>query len=427
MDFRPDLSWEFLSPDEITAKTARALRNHVKHVKAVSPFYQETLARVSDDEITALEDFAQLPFTDKAVLATHPGRFLAVEHAQIVETVITSGTTGLALPFVLTRGDLDRLAFNEAISFHSMGMTVHDRVAVMVSLDRLFMAGMAYYRGATLLGANTLRIGVAPVEAQKKYLEHFKPSVLIGVPSFLRSCALELQARGVDTKQGSVQKIIGIGESIRGADLQLNQVGAEIEELWGASLFSTYATTELGASYCECEARSGGHGHPEIIYTEIVNEKGEVVPDGTVGELVATPLGVEGMPLVRYRTGDITFKVSGTCTCGRNTCRIGPILGRKSHMIKFKGTTLYPLAITSVLDAVNEIKDYIIVLEQGTGEADSVTIQVAAPPAALTAISQKVHAATRVIIPILVSNTTTIQALRGASRKAIRLVDLRKK
>lgn len=427
MDFRPDLSWEFLSPDEITAKTARALRNHVKHAREVSPYYQETLASVNDKEITSLEDFAQLPFTDKVVLAAHPGRFLAVEHAQIVETVITSGTAGLPLPFVLTRGDLDRLAFNEAISFYSMGMTQHDRVAVMVSLDKLFMAGMAYYRGATHLGANTLRIGVAPVEMQKKYLEHFKPSVLIGVPSFLRSCALELQAMGVDTKQGSVQKIIGIGESIRGADLQLNQVGTEIEELWGASIFSTYATTELAASYCECETRSGGHGHPEIIYTEIVNEKGEVVPDGTVGELVATPLGVEGMPLVRYRTGDITFKVSGLCTCGRNTCRIGPILGRKSHMIKFKGTTLYPLAITSVLDAVNEIKDYIIVLEHGNAETDSVTIQVAAPPAALPSISQKVYASTRVIIPILVSNTTTIQALRGGSRKIIRLIDMRKK
>jgi len=423
--FRPELSWEFLSSDEIEAKTLRALRNHVKHAKEVSAYYKEVFWDIAADDLKSFDDFQRLPFTGKTSLAEHTAKFIGVPEEQIVETVVTSGSTGKSLVFPLTSSDLDRLAFNEALSFHAAGITGSDRAQVLVSLDRLFIAGMAYYRGLTSLGANTARVGVLPHDMQKHYLELLKPTVLVGVPSFLKKLAAELNKLGYDTRNSPVRKLICIGESIRGQEMQLNSAGKGLEETWGAKAYSTYATTELSCSYCECDRQSGGHLHPELIYTEIVDDEGRVVPEGTPGELVATPLGVEALPLVRYRTGDITFRIPGTCGCGRNSGRIGPILGRKSQMIKMKGTTLYPLTITNALDEIEEIGDYIIILENDDSLSDRVTVHVACLPAQVEKVAGHLRSAARVNFPILVSNAATIQSLRGASKKKLRILDWR--
>ncbi|HMA63933.1 MAG TPA: hypothetical protein VKO63_02000, partial [Chitinispirillaceae bacterium] len=166
---------------------------------------------------------------------------------------------------------------------------------------------------------------------------------------------------------------------------------------------------------------------PELIYTEIIDDNGRVVPDGTAGELVVTPLGVEGMPLIRFKTGDITFKMSEQCSCGRNSIRVGPILGRKSQMIKLKGTTLYPSTITSVLDTIEDLTDYAIILEGDEALSDRVSIHVATHPSKVEKIANQLRAVARVNFPILVSNVATIQSFRKDSRKKNRVIDWRKR
>ncbi|HEX2959635.1 MAG TPA: AMP-binding protein [Chitinispirillaceae bacterium] len=426
MAFKPEYSWEFLSADEITAKSLRALRNHVTHAREASPFYREAYAGIEPGDIKSIDDFQKIPFTNKDHIAHHWQHFKAVADEKIVETVVTSGSTGVPVPFSLTTNDLERLAFNEALSFNSVGIKKGDLVHILVSLDRLFIAGMAYYRGLSLLGANTMRIGVLPVEMQKYYLDFFKPVTLVGVPSFLKKLAKELNDLKFDTRACSVKKLVCIGESLKTSSMEANSMTLALEQLWDAEVYSSYASTELSVSYCDCQARAGGHAHPELVYTEIVDEKGVVVPDGTPGELVATPLGVEGVPLVRFKTGDITFKISQPCSCGRNSLRIGPILGRKSQMIKLKGTTVYPLSITNVLDSIDTIKDYIIILENDDALSDRVSIHVAAAPSSVEQIANQLRAVTRVNFPILVSNVNTIQSFRGESRKKIRVADWRK-
>lgn len=405
----------------------RAVRNHAKHLKEVSPYYRETLADIDVENIATLEDLRRLPFTDKKTVTAHPDRFRAVAPEQIVETVVTSGSTGKPLIFGMTKNDLDRLAFNEALSFHSAGVTAKDRAQLLVSLDRLFIAGIAYYRGLSLLGANTCRVGVLPMEMQRYYLELLHPTVLVGVPSFIRKLGTELRAKGFDTRNSSVKKIFCIGESIRTRDMALNAIGDEIQETWNASVYSTYGNTELSVAYCECTAQSGGHAHPELIYTEILDDNGMPVEDGEPGELVATPLGIEGMPLLRYRTGDITFKIPEQCSCGRNSMRIGPVLARKSQMIKVRGTTLYPLTITNALDELHCIQDYVLVLEGNESLADQVTIHAATAPANIPSIAEHLRSRARVSFPVLVSNTATIDSLRGKSRKKMKVVDKRPK
>jgi phenylacetate-coenzyme A ligase PaaK-like adenylate-forming protein len=135
--FNPELSWEFKSADEIEARSIRALRNHIKHVKDSSPYYREKLAHVSAIDITSLDSFRALPVTEKPVVVDNLEMFLAVPPEQIVETVVTSGSTGKPLAFPMTANDVERLAFNEALSFHGAQVTSADRAQILVSLGRL--------------------------------------------------------------------------------------------------------------------------------------------------------------------------------------------------------------------------------------------------------------------------------------------------
>ena len=426
MDFRPELSWEFLSGDEITAKSVRAVRNHVRHVKEASPYYREALFDVFPEDIKSIDDIVKLPFTERTTLVEKTQSFIAVPPDRIAETVVTSGTTGSPLAFSLTAADIDRLTFNDALAFYSGGITNADRAQVCVSLDNMFIGGMSYYRGMMHVGANTSRIGVMPSDIHRHYFDLLHPTVIVGVPSFLIKLSTEFSKPGSDNYMSSIKKIFCTGESIRKQDMQLNGTGKTLEDFFGAKAYSTYGNTELSISYCECIAQNGGHCRPELVYTEIVDGNGAPVPDGTPGEIVATPLGVEGMPLVRYKTGDIAFRVAGSCACGRNSMRIGPILGRKSQLIKVKGTTVYPLAITGILDDISEIDDYIIMLENDESLSDRVSLHAVTAPANVEKISSRLRTELRVHVPVLISNMATILHYRGKSGKKARIIDKRK-
>ena len=426
MTFNPKLSWEFLSADEIAFKTLRALRNHVKHVKEVSPYYKEALWDIAHEDIKKIEDFNRLPFTCRTTLAEHTGRFTAVSPHAVVETVTTGGATGHPIFCPLTANDLDRLAFSEALSFHSMGITADDRALLFIDMNRWSLAGIGCYRGLTLMGANTGRAGEENSDLCRQYLDAFKPTVLAGMPSFLRRLAIELEKSEYAFKESGIRKLVCVGENIKNRDMTVNTIGKRLENMWGALTYDNYSITEINDSFCECSERKGGHTHPELIYAEIVDEHGRPVPDGTPGELVATTLGIEGMPLVRYRTGDITFRVPGICPCGRNSDRIGPILGRTNEIIRTKkGVSVYPLTITNALDEMDEINDYVIILENEDAHCDRVSIHVATKPSAIEKIANHVRTVAQVGFPILISNIATIQSMRGNWRRQVRIVDWR--
>lgn len=427
MVFRPELSWEFLSKDEILSLSIKAVRNHVKYLKKASPYYKQILLDINPSDINQIEDITRLPFTSRVSLADNLKGFHAISHKQTVETVLTSGSTGHQLAFLMSEGDLDRLAFSEALSFASAGVTEEDRAQIIVSLDHLSYFALAYYRGLVTLGVNTFRVGIANPELYQKYIQLFRPSVLIGVPSYLNKIGLKLAEKGFDTRSSSINKIFCTGESLRDENFEMTTIGKNLQNIFNANAYSTYGTTELSVAYCECLERHGSHSHPELVFTEIVDESGRPVPDGTPGELVGTPLGIEGIPLLRYRTGDITFKIPGSCSCGRNSDRIGPILGRKSQMIKYKGKTIYPRVITSALDELDFVDDYIIMLEGNDAPSAQVSLHIASRPAQLENINTHLKKRANVTIPILISNVTTINSFRGTGNKKIKVIDKRKR
>jgi phenylacetate-CoA ligase len=426
LKFNPKLSWEFLSADEIASKTLRALRNHIKHVKEVSPYYKESLWDIAPENIRKIDDFTRLPFTSRVSLAGHTERFTAVAPQVVVETVATGGSTGHPIFCPLTANDIERLAFSEALSFHGMGISADDKALLFLDFDRWSLAGIGCYRGLTLLGANTGRAGVAAYDHCRQYLETFRPTVLAGTPSFLRRLALDLDKSGYKFSESGIQKLICVGESLKNREMATNVIGKRLEDIWGALAFDNYTITEINDSFCECSERKGAHTHPELIFTEIVDEQGRPVPDGAPGELVATTLGIEGMPLVRYRTGDITFRVPGVCSCGRNSSRIGPILGRTHEIIRMKkGGLVYPLTITNALDEMDEINDYILILENDDPYSDRVTVHVATKPSAIEKIANRLRSIAQAGFPILISNLSTIQSMRGNWRRQVRIVDWR--
>ena len=195
------------------------------------------------------------------------------------------------------------------------------------------------------------------------------------VPSFILRLIDYAEQNGIDYKNSSIRRIIGIGEGLRNQDFSLNLLGTRIKEKWDVELFATYSSTEMSATFSECQYGCGGHVHPELIIVEIIGEDDKPVKDGEVGEVVVTTLGVEGMPLLRFRTGDMSCKVVEQCACGRNSYRLTPLVGRKNNMIKLKGTTIYPPAINDVLDNTPYVINYVVVVQNSYAGTDEVVVK----------------------------------------------------
>jgi len=180
----------------------------------------------------------------------------------------------------------------------------------------------------------------------------------------------------IDYKNSSIKKAVCIGEAIRNPDFTLNTLGKKIRDKWGIKLYSTYASTEMGTAFTECEAGKGGHHHPEMIIVEFLDENDQPVSDNEAGEVTITTLGVEGMPLLRFKTGDICYHHTEPCSCGRTTMRLGPVIGRKQQMIKFKGTTLYPPAIYDVLNEIEWVKNSIVEVSTNQLGTDEILVKI---------------------------------------------------
>lgn len=327
-----------------------------------SPFYQRLFKEHNIDirNIHSLKDIRFLPTTTKTDMQEHNWDFLCVPSIEIKEYTATSGTMGKPVTVALTGNDLERLSYNEQQSFIIADGKPENTYQLMLTLDRQFMAGIAYYKGIRKLGAALVRTGPGLPAMQWETLMRLQADSIVTVPSFMLSLIEWAKEHDIDLKHTPVKKAICIGESIRGADFELNALGEKIAQDWPVKIYNTYASTEMQTAFTECSAGMGGHQQPDLIILEILDEEGNPLPVGQYGEVTITTLGIEGMPLLRYRTGDICAYYDSVCSCGRTTRRLTPVLGRKQQMIKYKGTTLYPPAIFDILNNISFIKDYVV-------------------------------------------------------------------
>jgi len=354
------------------------LKELLKYLDTHSPFYQNVFKEKNIDisSIHTLEDLSKLPVTTKTDLQLHNDDFFCVPMTEIVDFSTTSGTLGDPVTFGLSEKDMERIAYNEAISLSCAGISKGDVVQMITTIDKRFIAGLAYLLGLRKIGAGVVRMGPGIPELQWDSVFRYKPKYLITVPSFLLKMIDYAEKNNVDYKNSGVIGAVCIGESIKNQDFSDNILSQKIKEKWNIQLFSTYASTEMSTAFTECEFQNGGHQHPELIITEILDEDENPVKNGETGELTITTLGVEALPLLRFKTGDLVKAHDEPCRCGRNTMRLGPVIGRKQQMIKYKGTTLYPPAMNDILNDFNGILCYQIIIQSNEIGLDEIIIKL---------------------------------------------------
>ncbi|KQK26805.1 phenylacetate--CoA ligase [Chryseobacterium aquaticum] len=354
------------------------LKELLKYLETHSPFYQNLFKEKNIDisSIQTLEDLSKLPVTTKTDLQLHNDDFFCVPMTEIVDFSTTSGTLGDPVTFGLSEKDMERIAYNEAISLSCAGISKGDVVQMITTIDKRFIAGLAYLLGLRKIGAGVVRMGPGIPELQWDSIFRYKPKYLITVPSFLLKMIDYAEKNNVDYKNSSVIGAVCIGESIKNQDFSDNILSQKIKEKWNIQLYSTYASTEMSTAFTECEFQKGGHQHPELIITEILDDDENPVKEGETGELTITTLGVEALPLLRFKTGDIVKAHYEPCKCGRNTMRLGPVIGRKQQMIKYKGTTLYPPAMNDILNDFDGILCYQIVIQSNEIGLDEIIIKL---------------------------------------------------
>lgn len=425
-------SIEMASKAEIKSYQEEKLIEALQYVAANSPYYKMLFdsGNIDIKGITTLEDLQKLPVTTKEQLQEFNDDFLCVPKSHIIDYTTTSGTSGKPVTFGLTDKDLDRLAYNEAISFLCSGIKEGDVVQLMTTIDRRFMAGLAYFLGLRKIKAGVIRVGAGVPELQWDSILKYNPSYLITVPSFLLKLIEYAEIHNIDYRNLGVKGAICIGEPLRNQDFSNNTLSQKIKDKWDIKLFSTYASTEMSTAFAECEYSCGGHHHPDLIIAEVLDENDIPVTDGSAGELVVTTLGVEAMPLVRFKTGDIVQLHQEPCQCGRNSMRIGPVVGRKQQMIKYKGTTLYPPAMIDLLRSFPEIQNHIIEISTNDLGTDEILIKaVAASPtdALLTEIRDHFRAKLRVTPKIVFVSAEEVNNVmfNPMSRKPINFIDKR--
>lgn len=366
------------SIDRATLLQEQKLKELLAYLHAKSPFYKELFVKHGIDisTIKTLADLPSLPTTSKEDLQQRNNDFLCVDPQQIVEFTSTSGTLGSPVTIALTENDLNRLTDNEFNSFSCADGSSADTYQLMLTLDRQFMAGIAYYMGLRKLGAGIIRLGPGVPSLQWETIQRLKPTAIVAVPSFILKLIKFAQENNIDLNNSSVKKAICIGENIRNTDFSYNILGKKITEAWDIHLYSTYASTEMQTAFTECSEGRGGHLQPELVIVELLDENNEHVAANTPGEVTITTLGVEGMPLLRYKTGDICAYDNEPCACGRTSLRLSPVIGRKKQMIKFKGTTLYPPALFDLLNEMEEVLDFVVDVYSNEIGMDEVLIHI---------------------------------------------------
>ncbi|NUQ24444.1 MAG: AMP-binding protein [Saprospiraceae bacterium] len=417
---------------DIKAFQEARLRELLPYLQAHSPYYRDLFAQHAIDihSIHTLEDLRRIPVTVKDDLHHRNWDFLCVPRQSVVDYITTSGTLGDPLTFAATEADLQRLAYNEYLSLTCAGGTPQDIYQLMVTLDKRFMAGLAYFMGIRQMGAGVVRAGVGSPGFQLDTIHRIQPTILIAVPSFLVKLIDYAEAQGVDLRQSSVKSAVCIGEPIRNDDFSLNVLGQRLTDRWGINLFSTYASTEMSTAFAECEHGTGGHHHPELLIVELLDDDNQPVGEGEIGEVTITTLGVEAMPLLRFKTGDLCRYHAAPCACGRTTLRLGPVVGRKQQMIKYKGATLYPPALFEVLNSIREVEEYVITLRSDEVGADEVHVDIVASTPSeelLKIIEEAFRQKVRLAPKISFTSAAYIQQLKfpPMSRKEVKLIDKR--
>ena len=370
----------YLPAAQMAALQEEGLLGAVKYAFGNSPFYRKKFeaAGLNPQMIKGAQDYAKIPFTTKQDLrSAYPYAMAAVPLSKILRIHASSGTTGKPIVAGYTRRDLDDWATSVARICEMAGVTEETIVQISFGYG-LFTGGFGLHYGLEKLGATVVPFSSGNTERQLSLMQDFKTEALVSTPSFALYMAEVALGLGYHLKD------FGLKLGLFGGEPTSEAMRAEIEKHWRLKATVNYGLTEVvGPGIAgECKFKGGMHILEDVYYPEIINPKtGAVLPEGETGELVLTPLGKEGFPVLRYRTGDITRLISAPCQCGRTLRRIDYITGRSDDMIIIKGVNIFPSQIEEVLAGFKEVSPhYRIVLYQQNEFTKEMEIQVELNP-----------------------------------------------
>ena len=425
---------DFIDRENLRLLQLERLQNLVRRVHERVPFYRQRFgeAGVSPDDIRSLEDIVKLPFTVKTDLRdTYPFGMFAAPLADIVRCHCSSGTTGKPIVAGYTRRDIDTWSEVMARTFAASGITREDIVQNAWGYG-LFTGGLGAHYGLERIGATIVPVGGGNTDRQIMLLEDFGVTVMCCTPSYFLFVIERAKELGKDLRDFPLKKVI------LGAEPWSEAMRAEIEAGAAVEAYDIYGLTEIigpGVS-AECTERAGLHIFEDHFYPEIIDpESGEVLPPGEVGELVLTTLTKEGIPMVRYRTRDITRLNFEKCPCGRTICRMDRVTHRSDDMLIIRGVNLYPSQVEAALLEVEGVAPHYQLVVDRVGALDDLEVRVEVLPEFFSDEVRRMEAFQRKVREKLESALglrvkVTLVEPKGIERsmgKAKRVVDRRRK
>ena len=354
--------YETLSTEDLKKLQLERLQATVKHCMN-SPFYKKRFEEngLKPEDIKSLDDIRKIPFTTKQDLRdTYPFGIASVPLRQCVRLHSSSGTTGNPTVILHTQKDLDEWSNQVARNLWMVGLRSDD-VFQNSSGYGMFTGGLGFQYGAEKLGMLTVPAAAGNSLRQIKFIKDFGTTAIHAVPSYVTRLYEVMQQEGVDPRRDTQLKVLVIG-----AEPHSEEQRQRIEQMMGVKAYNSFGMSEMcgpGVGF-ECKEQNGLHFWEDYYIVEIVNpETLEPVPEGEIGELVLTTLCREAMPLLRYRTRDLTRVLGHTCPCGRNHIRLDRMRGRSDDMMVLRGVNIFPIQIEKILMQFKELaSNYLITL-----------------------------------------------------------------
>ena len=367
--------YETLSHEELKKLQLERLQATVKHCMN-SPFYKKRFEEIGlkPEDIKSLDDIRKIPFTTKQDLRdTYPFGIASVPLRQCVRLHSSSGTTGNPTVILHTQKDLDEWANQVARNLWMVGLRPDD-VFQNSSGYGMFTGGLGFQYGAEKLGMLTVPAAAGNSLRQIKFIKDFGTTAIHAVPSYVTRLYEVMQQEGIDPRKDTKLKVLAIG-----AEPHSEEQRKRIENMMGVKAYNSFGMSEMcgpGVGF-ECQEQNGLHFWEDYYIVEIVNpDTLEPVPDGEIGELVLTTLCREAMPLLSYRTRDLTRVLGRTCPCGRNHIRLDRMRGRSDDMIVLRGVNIFPIQIEKILMQFKELASNYLITLTTDEDNDNMTVEV---------------------------------------------------
>lgn len=371
--FNPEL--ETMGRDELKKLQLERLQATVKHCMN-SEFYKKRFAEagLKPDDIQCLDDIRKIPFTTKQDLRdTYPFGMASCPLSKCVRLHSSSGTTGNPTVILHTQKDLDEWANAVARCLWMVGLRPED-VFQNSSGYGMFTGGLGFQYGAERLGMLTIPAAAGNSLRQIKFIKDFGTTAIHAIPSYLTRLHEVMEQEGVDPKKDTKLKVFAIG-----AEPHTEEQRKRIEDMFGVKAYNSFGMSEMcgpGVAF-ECKEQNGLHIWEDYYIVEIVNpDTLEPVPDGEIGELVLTTLNREAMPLLRYRTRDLTRILPGECPCGRKHIRLDRMRGRSDDMMVLRGVNIFPIQIEKILLNFAELSSNYLITLTTDNDNDNMTVDV---------------------------------------------------